>query len=121
MPRPWRIHPTRREDLGPDGLRLANHAPTPQNGASVDRATCEPRGYGATQLCRVWRDPDFDSERRAVYYARVVENPSCRYSAWQCRAFPTGEAPEGCADPVMAEIQQERAWTSPVWYTPAGS
>jgi hypothetical protein len=90
-----------------------------ENGASVDPESCEPRGPGATQLCGTWRDPAFDPARRAVYYARVVENPSCRYSAWQCRALPEGERPSGCAAPVMSEVQQERAWTSPIWYTPA--
>jgi hypothetical protein len=89
------------------------------NGASVDPLTCQPRGAGARQLCGVWSDPDFDSARRAVYYARVLENPSCRYSAWQCGALPPGERPPGCAHEVMRPVQQERAWTSPIWYTPA--
>ena len=89
------------------------------NGASVDRATCEPRGTGHTELCGVWRDPNFDPESRAVYYARVVENPSCRYSAWQCLDLPEDGRPGGCSDPLMPPIQQERAWTSPIWYTPA--
>jgi hypothetical protein len=89
------------------------------NGASVDRETCMPRGGGARQLCGVWTDPGFDPGRRAVYYARVVENPSCRYSAWQCLGLPPGDRPDGCDSPFMPEIQQERAWTSPIWYTPA--
>ncbi|MGI9590121.1 MAG: DUF3604 domain-containing protein, partial [Myxococcota bacterium] len=88
------------------------------NGADVDHATCEPRGPGHDMLCGVWRDPDFDPQRRAVYYARVVENPSCRYSAWQCLALPEAERPSGCSHELMQEIQQERAWTSPIWYTP---
>ncbi len=90
------------------------------NDASVDPNTCEPRGAGADFLCGVWSDPDFDASRRAVYYARVVENPSCRYSAWQCLGLEGGGRPAGCDDPFMAPIQQERAWTSPIWYTPAG-
>jgi len=92
------------------------------NGARVDPQTCEPEGAGAERLCGVWRDPDFDPSRRAVYYARVVENPSCRYSAWECsqlRGTPEAERPPDCADPFMSPIQQERAWTSPVWYTPS--
>ena len=96
---------------------LKGHRPG-ENGAEVDRATCEPRGPGHDMLCGVWRDPDFDLERRAVYYARVVENPSCRYSAWQCLALPEAERPSGCSHELMQEIQQERAWTSPIWYTP---
>ena len=89
------------------------------NEADVDPATCTPRGPGHAALCGVWRDPDFDPSRRAVYYARIVENPSCRYSAWQCLALPESERPSGCAHDLMQPIQQERAWTSPVWYSPA--
>ena len=92
-----------------------------QAGASVDPATCEPRGEGSRLLCGVWTDPDFDPDRRAVYYARVLENPSCRYSAWQCLALPVAERPPGCAHEVMKRFQQERAWTSPLWYTPPDS
>lgn len=89
------------------------------NDADVDPATCAPRGTGHDFLCGVWADPDFDPARRAVYYARVVENPSCRYSTWQCLGRPEGDRPSGCDADLMQPIQQERAWTSPVWYTPA--
>ncbi len=88
------------------------------NGATVDADTCEPRGTGARQLCAVWTDPDFDPTRRAVYYARVLENPTCRFSTWQCLEQPEGERPSGCEHPIMDEFIQERAWTSPIWYTP---
>ena len=87
-------------------------------GAGVDPATCEPQGPGAASLCAVWQDPDFDPAQEAVYYARVVENPSCRYSAWQCLTLEEGERPAACNDGSIAQIQQERAWTSPIWYTP---
>ena len=85
----------------------------------MDPGTCAPEGPGADQLCGVWRDPDFDPARSAVYYARVVENPSCRYSAWQCLALAPDERPEDCDAPFMDPVQQERAWTSPIWFTPA--
>jgi len=88
------------------------------NGAWVEEKTCSPRGAGAQQLCGVWRDPDFDPARRAVYYVRVLENPSCRHSAWRCLELPADQRPSGCAHSVMQRIQQERAWTSPIWYTP---
>ena len=92
-----------------------------ENEADVDPLTCAPRGAGNDTLCGVWQDPDFDPARRAVYYARAVENPSCRYSTWQCLDLPEDDRPSGCDDDLMQTIQQERAWTSPVWYTPAAT
>ena len=94
------------------------------NGAGVDLATCTPRGPGASSLCAVWRDPDFDPGRRAVYYLRVLENPSCRWSQRQCIALPEGgregepegERPAACTDPSVPSTIQERLWTAPIWY-----
>ncbi len=89
------------------------------NGADVSRDTCAPHGTGATSLCAVWTDPDFDGSRSAVYYARVLENPSCRWNAWQCAALPAEERPASCGDSTIPWKIQERAWTSPIWYQPA--
>ncbi len=89
-------------------------APAP----SVDLASCEPDGRGANALCAVWSDPDFDAGRRAAYYARVVESPSCRWSWRQCLALPEAEQPKACRDPDVPRTIQERAWTSPIWVGP---
>ncbi|MCH2170607.1 DUF3604 domain-containing protein [Myxococcota bacterium] len=92
-----------------------------ETGASVDEATCRPTGRGHATLCGVWRDPEFDPQRRAVYYARVLENPSCRWTARQCLTLPESERPETCSDSTIPRTVQERSWTSPIWYELAGS
>ncbi len=97
------------------------------NGASVDPGSCTPRGPGHDALCAVWRDPDFDPDEPAFYYARVVENPSCRWSTYVCNARgvrcddpdAVPEALAACCDPAVPRTLQERAWTSPIWYAPA--
>ena len=96
------------------------------NGARVDTATCEPQGAGFDSLCGVWRDPAFDPAQRAFYYARVVENPTCRWSQKLCALSgvrcddpaTVGEGLEGCCAPQHVPTIQERAWTSPIWHAP---
>lgn len=100
--------------------RVYDVAGDPDNGAAVDPATCEPRGTGYTQLCAVWSDPHFDPDQAAVYYLRAVQNPTCRYSARQCLAMPPAERPYDCAEPFFDPVIRERAWSSPIWYTPRG-
>ena len=94
-------------------------AGTPDNGAGVDPNTCEPHGPGFDSLCAVWRDSAFDPDQHAVYYARVLENPSCRWSTWQCLSLPESERPPSCSGASVPLWIQERAWTSPIWYTPS--
>ncbi len=94
--------------------------------AQVDERTCQRSGHGATTLCGTWRDPDFDPDEPAFYYARVLEDPSCRWSQLVCvergvdcakpETIGPGLAP--CCSPVHRPTIQERAWTSPIWYSP---
>ena len=67
---------------------------------------------GASELATVWTDPDFDSEQRAFYYARVIEIPTPRWVLYDKLRFGI-ELPE---DTQLTH--QERAYTSPIWYTP---
>ena len=87
-----------------------------ENGASVDLNSCAPQGPGADKLCTVWRDPKFQPGESAAYYVRVVENPSCRWTAWSCLALPQEDRPASCSQ--LSPTTQERAWSSPIWYRP---
>lgn len=69
---------------------------------------------GASELGAVWTDPDFNPAQKAFYYARVIEIPTPRWSTYDAFRFGI-DIPEGA--PVST---QERAYTSPIWYTPKG-
>jgi hypothetical protein len=98
------------------------------NGAAVDLDTCAPSGAGAAQLCSVWEDPSFRPEQRAFYYARVLENPVCRWSTRLCNSLGVdcnnpGSYPaiyNDCCSTIVEKTIQERAWTSPIFYQPEG-
>ena len=109
----------------------------------VDTA-CQPLGSGAPQLCAVWEDPDHDPTSPAFYYARVLEDPTCRWSTLQCQAAGVDPFAADCSEqaaaataavveaggrgdvygpcclaeeeePFYSPVIQERAWTSPIW------
>ena len=67
---------------------------------------------GASELATVWVDPDFDPKDKAFYYARVIEIPTPRWVVYDKLRYGS-EIPEGAN-----LIQQERAYTSPIWYEP---
>ncbi|MGB5703660.1 MAG: DUF3604 domain-containing protein [Polyangiales bacterium] len=79
----------------------------PDNGASVNLDDCVPEGAGASDLCGVWQDENFDPTQRAYYYARVIENPTCRWSTYQCAVagYDCNEWDyDECRTPAVEEI-----------------
>ena len=67
---------------------------------------------GSPELIAVWDDPDFDVNERAFYYARVIEIPTPRWTAYEANRYQI-DMPDN-----VPMITQERAYTSPIWYTP---
>ncbi|MHC4217274.1 MAG: DUF3604 domain-containing protein [Planctomycetota bacterium] len=85
----------------------------PPVGNTVDVANATwTNTIGAPELITVWVDPDFDADRPAAYYARVIEIPTPRWTAYEAAFFGVRMPREV---PMTA---QERAYTSPIWYTP---
>jgi hypothetical protein len=67
---------------------------------------------GDPELIAVWKDPDFDPKQRAVYYARVIEIPTPRWTAYEAKFYNIKMSSE------VPMTTTERAYTSPIWYTP---
>ena len=85
----------------------------PAVGNTVDVANANwTNTIGASDLGTVWTDPDFDPAQKAFYYARVLEIPTPRWSTYDAFRFGI-DLPEGAPTTT-----QERAYTSPIWYTP---
>jgi hypothetical protein len=88
----------------------------PDNGAKVNLSDCSySSAKGATELSTTWTDPDFKTSDRAFYYVRVLENPTCRWSTYDAHRVNAKLSED--VPPVI----QERAWSSPIWYTPSAS
>ena len=80
------------------------------NGATVDLSDCSwDTTVGASDLKATWTDPDFDSAEDAFYYARVVQNPTCRWTTYD--SLRLGLAPLADSHTTVSEM----AWGSPVW------
>jgi hypothetical protein len=85
----------------------------PPVGNTVDVANATwANTIGAPELITVWKDPDFDPAQRAFYYARVIEIPTPRWTAYDAKRFGIE------MDAKIPMITQERAYTAPIWYTP---
>ncbi|MGH7893355.1 MAG: DUF3604 domain-containing protein, partial [Candidatus Binatia bacterium] len=98
-------------------------------GTAVEKVYAIP--LGSAPYCITWTDPDFDGAAQAFWYARVKEQPTWRWSHYDCLAlqqrhpFDWQTIAPGCAsgDPSAGGLDyavQERAWTSSIWYLPGG-
>jgi len=86
----------------------AGHAST----VDVEKASYNNR-IGVPEFALVWKDPDFNPDEVAFYYLRVLEIPTPHWTAYDAKYFDT--APVYERGPM---VTQERAYTSPIWYTP---
>lgn len=112
------------DEFGDKHEEVVDLTPVPGDG-TVNLANCGVSStVGYAELCHYWEDTNFDANHRTFYYARVVENPSCRWSHRQCLAANppincAGTVPDeyaSCCDTSIPKTVQERAWTSPIWY-----
>ncbi|WP_237060519.1 DUF3604 domain-containing protein [Microbulbifer sediminum] len=93
--------------------KLSRNGKLPSVGNTVDVANATWRNsIGAPELSAVWRDPDFDPAQPAFYYARVIEIPTPRWTAYEAKRFGV-KMSRG-----VPMTTTERAYTSPIWYTP---
>nr|WP_170337262.1 DUF3604 domain-containing protein [Ruegeria arenilitoris] len=101
-------------DIACGGRELIDGACDGPVGDTVDQETATwTNDIGQAILAGFWEDPDFDPTQSAFYYVRVLEIPSPRWTTFDAKFFGT-ELPDGA--PVSI---QERAYTSPIWYTPS--
>ena len=85
----------------------------PSVGDTVDVADASyENSIGAAELVAVWKDPDFDPKQRAFYYGRVIEIPTPRWTAFDAKRFKVKMGKD------VPMTTTERAYTSPIWYTP---
>jgi hypothetical protein len=94
--------------------KIPKYGKLPKVGNTVDVENASyTNSIGAVELKTVWTDPEFDPAVDAFYYARVLEIPTPRWTTIQAKEL--GIAPPDVVPPTL----QERAWTSPIWYTPS--
>jgi len=97
-----------------DGRKPGKDGKLPAVGNTVDvKSATWTNTIGATELITAWKDPEFDPKQPAFYYARVIEIPTPRWTAYDAKYFRLQDL-----DPKIPMSSQERAYTSPIWYTP---
>jgi hypothetical protein len=96
-----------------DGRKPGADGKLPPVGNTVDVANAVwTNTIGAPELITVWKDPNFDAMLRAFYYVWVLEIPTPRWTAYDAKYYGVKMPPE------VPMSTQERAYTSPIWYTP---
>ena len=108
------VNPSAGQVTTSDGREVGANGKLPPVGSTVDLSIPSyTNTIGSPELGAVWTDPDFDPSERAFYYARVIEIPTPRWTAYDAVKFKLelpGDVPL---------TLQERAYSSPIWYTPA--
>ena len=97
-----------------DDRRINRHGRAKKSvGSTVDVVGANyTNSIGTAQLAAFWQDPDFDAEQRAFYYVRVIEIPKPRWTAYDAKTYG-----RTMSDEVTMTVQ-DRAYTTPIWYTP---
>ena len=93
--------------------KLNSKGDLPPVGNTVDVANATwTNTIGTPEMVTVWTDPEFDPKVPASYYVRVLEIPTPRWTAYEALRYSV------TMDPEIPMVTQERAYTSPIWYTP---
>lgn len=98
------------------GRKAGTNGKLPAVGNTVDMKTATyANTIGAPELTTTWKDPDFNAALKAFYYVRVLEIPTPRWTLYDAARFGI------TMDAKVPMVEQQRAYTSPIWYTPAKS
>ena len=109
------LHETVYDIALADGRTAGSDGKASAVGSTVDvKDASYTNSIGDPVLSVVWIDPDFDARELAFYYVRVLEIPTPRWTAYDAKYFGLSDLPE-----EVPMITQERAYTSPIWYTPS--
>ena len=97
-----------------DGRREDSKGNVKPVGNTVDvKDASYTNSIGEPELAVVWTDPDFNRNEPAFYYVRVLEIPTPRWTAYDAKFYDLRDLPD-----EIPMVTQERAYTSPIWYTP---